>query len=283
MASSVAHRASTPARIEHLYQDPHDADPRFMLALRRYDRRDQPDPHRPGDAARRDLQSRRPEPCAGVASRRAEYTANADALGTLRLLEAIRHARLGEKTPLLPGLDFRALRQGPGRAAERDDAVLSALALCGGEALRLLDHGELSRGLRHARLERHPVQPRKPDPRRDVRHAQDHARGRRDPSRACRIGSISAISTPCATGATRATMCAACGGSLQQPQPDDYVLATGETHTVRSFVETAFARSRRRHRLARRRRRGRRASTPPTGACWSRSTRATSVRPRSIC
>ena len=28
---------------------------------------------------------------------------------------------------------------------------------------------------------------------------------------------------------------------LQQPQPDDYVVATGETHTVRELVETAFA------------------------------------------
>ncbi len=28
---------------------------------------------------------------------------------------------------------------------------------------------------------------------------------------------------------------------LQQPAPDDYVLATGETHSVRKFVELAFA------------------------------------------
>jgi GDPmannose 4,6-dehydratase len=28
---------------------------------------------------------------------------------------------------------------------------------------------------------------------------------------------------------------------LQQPKPDDYVLATGESHTVREFVERAFA------------------------------------------
>jgi GDPmannose 4,6-dehydratase len=28
---------------------------------------------------------------------------------------------------------------------------------------------------------------------------------------------------------------------VQQPKPDDYVLATGETHTVREFVEHAFA------------------------------------------
>jgi GDPmannose 4,6-dehydratase len=28
---------------------------------------------------------------------------------------------------------------------------------------------------------------------------------------------------------------------LQQPEPDDYVIATGETHSVREFVELAFA------------------------------------------
>lgn len=27
---------------------------------------------------------------------------------------------------------------------------------------------------------------------------------------------------------------------LQQPIPDDYVIATGETHSVREFVEAAF-------------------------------------------
>jgi GDPmannose 4,6-dehydratase len=30
-------------------------------------------------------------------------------------------------------------------------------------------------------------------------------------------------------------------GMLQQDQPDDYVIATGETHSVREFAETAFA------------------------------------------
>ena len=33
---------------------------------------------------------------------------------------------------------------------------------------------------------------------------------------------------------------------LQQPEPDDYVLATGETHAVREFVELAFAETGRR-------------------------------------
>jgi len=27
---------------------------------------------------------------------------------------------------------------------------------------------------------------------------------------------------------------------LQQPEPDDYVIATGETHSVREFLEVAF-------------------------------------------
>jgi GDPmannose 4,6-dehydratase len=29
---------------------------------------------------------------------------------------------------------------------------------------------------------------------------------------------------------------------LQQPEPDDYVIATGESHTVREFLELAFGR-----------------------------------------
>ena len=56
-----------------------------------------------------------------------EYTANSDGLGTLRILEAIRILGLEKKIALLPGLDVRALRPGPGDAAEGNDAVLSAL------------------------------------------------------------------------------------------------------------------------------------------------------------
>ena len=52
---------------------------------------------------------------------------------------------------------------------------------------------------------------------------------------------------------------------LQQAEPDDYVLATGETHTVREFVELAFAESACTHRLAGRGRRREGRSTPATG------------------
>ena len=46
---------------------------------------------------------------------------------------------------------------------------------------------------------------------------------------------------PGVTGATRATIVEGMWLILQQDTPDDYVLATGESHSVREFVEKAFA------------------------------------------
>ena len=98
----------------------------------------------------------------------------------------------------------------------------------------------------------------------DVRDAQGHARRRRDPRRARRASSTSATSTPSATGATRPSTSRRCGGCSSRTSPDDYVVATGEMHTVREFVEVAFG---------------------LVGLDWQRprprSTSATSARPRS--
>ncbi len=110
---------------------------------------------------------------------------------------------------LLPGLHLRDVRQGAGDAAARDHALLPALALRRRQALCLLDHGELPRGLRHLRLQRHPVQPRVADPRRDLRHAQDHARPGPHPRRPATTACTSATWTRAATGATPATTCGA--------------------------------------------------------------------------
>ena len=52
---------------------------------------------------------------------------------------------------------------------------------------------------------------------------------------------------------------------LQQDKPDDYVVATNETHTVQDFCEEAFGRS------------------ASTGRITSGTTRATSAPPRSTC
>ena len=156
-------------------------------------------------------------------------------MGTLRLLEAIRARRLAD--PLLPGRQLRDVRQGRWSAPAGDDAVLPAQPLRGGQGLRPLDDGALPRGVRPLRLQRHPVQPRIAPPRRDLRHPQDHARRRQHPGRHGRTSSISATSMPSATGAMRREYVEAMWLMLQQDEPDDYVIATGEMHTVREFVE----------------------------------------------
>ena len=76
-------------------------------------------------------------------------TGEITALGVTRLLDAIRIVD--------PDIRFyqasleRDVRQGAGGAPDREHAVLPALALRRGQALRPLDHGELPRVLRPAR------------------------------------------------------------------------------------------------------------------------------------
>jgi GDPmannose 4,6-dehydratase len=84
-------------RIEHLYQDPHINDPRFVLHygdmtdatnLIRIVQETQPD----------ELYNLAAQSHVQVSFETPEYTANSDALGTLRLLEAIRLLGLTDKT-----------------------------------------------------------------------------------------------------------------------------------------------------------------------------------------
>src|ERR1700760_4115755 len=83
-------------RVDHLYQDPHEADPRFVLHygdmtdatnLIRIVQQTQPD----------EIYNLAAQSHVQVSFETAEYTANADALGTLRLLEAIRLLGLTKK------------------------------------------------------------------------------------------------------------------------------------------------------------------------------------------
>ena len=151
------------ARIDHLYQDPHERDVRFLLHYG--DLTDATNLIRivPGGAARRDLQPRRPEPRpgqlrdAGIHRQRRRHRHAAPARGDPHpRARARRPASTRPRTSELYG----KVQAG---AAARDHAVLSAQPLRRGQALRLLDHRELPRGLRPARLQRHPVQPREPD------------------------------------------------------------------------------------------------------------------------
>ena len=70
------------------------------------------------------------------------------------------------------------------------------------------------------------------------RDPQDHQHGRQDQlglTDELRLGNLDAERT----GASPATTCGRCGMMLQQDSPDDYVVATGETHSVRR-CEIAF-------------------------------------------
>ena len=210
-------------------------------ALRRHDGFDQSHPHHPGSAADGDLQSRRPEPRARLVRdarihgkcRRARHAAPA---------RSDPHSAPRAKSTILSGLDLRALRHGAGNAAARDHAVLSALALCGGQALCLLDHGQLSRGLQACTPRtafcsitkgRRAARP--------LSRARSPAPSPRSSS-ACRTSCSSAISSATRDWGHARDYVEGMWLMLQQPEPDDYVLATGEEHSVREFVEKAFAR-----------------------------------------
>ena len=84
-------------RIDHLYQDPHEEGRRFILhhgdltdssSLIRIIQEVQPD----------EIYNLAAQSHVAVSFEEPEYTANSDALGALRILEAIRILRLAEKT-----------------------------------------------------------------------------------------------------------------------------------------------------------------------------------------
>src|SRR6201996_7961660 len=84
-------------RIDHLYQDPHDADRHLILhygdmtdtsSLVRVIQRVQPD----------EIYNLAAQSHVAVSFEEPEYTANADGVGTLRMLEAIRVLKLEKKT-----------------------------------------------------------------------------------------------------------------------------------------------------------------------------------------
>ena len=95
----IKRRASSfnTSRIDHLYQDPHEQDPRLVLHygdltdstnLIRIIQQVQPD----------EIYNLGAQSHVAVSFEAPEYTANSDALGTLRILEAVRMLGLSEKT-----------------------------------------------------------------------------------------------------------------------------------------------------------------------------------------
>jgi GDPmannose 4,6-dehydratase len=227
-------------RVEHLYEDPHVPDPHFVLHygdmtdaanLIRIVQETQPD----------EIYNLAAQSHVQVSFETAEYTANADALGTLRLLEAIRLLNLVEKTRFyqastselygkaqaVPQTETTPFYPRSPYAAAKLYAywiTVNYREAYGVHASNgiLFNHespirGEtfVTRKITRAVAAIHlGVQERlylgNLDAKRDWGHARDYVRGM--------------------------------WLMLQQSEPDDYVLATGETHSVREFVEKAFHR-----------------------------------------
>src|SRR5262245_6963572 len=145
-------------RIDHLYQDLHEPEVRF---LRHYgDMTDATNLIRiVQEAQPMEIYNLAAQSHVKVSFETAEYTANSDALGTLRLLEAIRILRMEDKGQVLPSLHIRTVWRRLQRTAERNDAVSSPFAIRDRKTLRLLDHCKLSGSVWNACLERHPLQP----------------------------------------------------------------------------------------------------------------------------
>jgi GDPmannose 4,6-dehydratase len=226
-------------RIDHLYRDPHELGVRFHLHygdltdatnLIRIIQEVQPD----------EIYNLGAQSHVQVSFETAEYTANADALGTLRLLEAIRILGLTERTrfyqastselfgkaPEVPQRETTPFHPRSPYAAAKLYAfwmVVNYREAYGLHASNgiLFNHESPLRGetfvtrkitravaaIHHGRQDR--LYLGNLDARRDWGHARDYVDGM--------------------------------WRMLQQDRPDDYVLATGEAHSVRDFVELAFA------------------------------------------
>ena len=226
-------------RVDHLYVDPHMPDTRFFLHygdltdatnLIRLVQESQPD----------EIYNLGAQSHVQVSFETPEYTANADAVGTLRLLEAIRILKLESKVRFYQASTselYGKVQETPQRETTpfypRSPYAVAKLyaywitvnyrEAYGIHASNgiLFNHESPVRGetfvtrkvTRAVAAIAHGLQQKlyigNLDAKRDWGHARDYVEGM------WRI--------------------------LQQEQPDDYVLATGEAHSVRELVEHAFA------------------------------------------
>jgi GDPmannose 4,6-dehydratase len=226
-------------RIDHLYQDPHDAGLRFVMHYG--DMTDATNLIRiVQDTQPHEIYNLAAQSHVQVSFETPEYTANSDALGTLRLLEAIRILRMQERvrfyqastselyglvqeipqretTPFYPRSPYAAAklyaywitvnyREAYGFHAS-NGILFNHEGPTRGETFVTRKITRAVAGIKLGRQQ--ALFLGNLDAKRDWGHARDYVEGM------WRI--------------------------VQQPQADDYVLATGETHSVREFVEKAFA------------------------------------------
>ena len=129
-------------RVDHLYQDPHVENKRFILHygdltdtsnLIRIIQQVQPN----------EIYNLGAQSHVQVSFEVPEYTADTDGIGTLRLFGSDSYPWYGKANPVLSGFYFGTLWQGAGNPSEGNNSFLSPQSLRCGEAVCLLDHGKL--------------------------------------------------------------------------------------------------------------------------------------------
>jgi GDPmannose 4,6-dehydratase len=183
MRLSDAHRALIPARIDHLYQDPHEKNRNFILHygdmtdtsnLIRIVQTVQPD----------EIYNLAAQSHVAVSFETPEYTANADGLGTLRLLEAIRILGLTKKTKFYQASTSEMFGKAKEFPQKETTPFHPRSPYGAAKVYAILDNGKLPRSIWNICLQRNPFQSRIPYPRRNIRHTQNHSRCCTNPPRA---------------------------------------------------------------------------------------------------
>lgn len=236
----VKRRASlfNTQRVDHLYEDPHQENRRFILHygdltdatnLIRIIQEVQPD----------EVYNLAAQSHVKVSFETPEYTANADALGTLRLLEAIRILNLGEKTRFYQASTSELY----GRAQEVPQTERTPFYPRSPYGVAKLYGYWITVNYREAYglfacngiLFNHesPIRGETFVTRKITRAAARIALGLQD---RLYLGNLNALRD---WGHAR-DFVAAQWLILQQEAPDDFVIATGEQHSVREFCRMAF-------------------------------------------
>ena len=226
-------------RIDHLYQDPHDEDVRLRLhygdmtdsaALTRIIADVRPD----------EIYNLAAQSHVAVSFETPEYTANADAVGPLRILEALRQLRLTETTRFYQAStsELYGLVQAVPQRETTPFYPRSPYGVAKLYAYWITVNYREAYGIHASNgiLFNHesPIRGETFVTRKITRAVGRIETGAQD---CLWIGNIDAQRD---WGHARDYV-EAMWLMLQQPTADDYVLATGETHPVREFVELAFA------------------------------------------
>ncbi|BBB91642.1 MAG TPA: GDP-mannose 4,6-dehydratase [Methylomusa anaerophila] len=225
-------------RIDHLYRDPHETDVRFFLHhgdltdstnLIRIIQEVQPD----------EIYNLAAQSHVQVSFEEPEYTANADALGTLRLLEALRILGLTDKTRIYQASTSELY----GKVRETPQKETTPFYPRSPYAVAKLYGYWITVNYREAYgiyacngiLFNHesPIRGETFVTRKITRAVARIKLGLQD---TLYLGNLNAKRDWGYAGDYVRAMWLI----LQQDRPDDYVIATGETHAVREFVELAF-------------------------------------------